>query len=59
VASRRDPDYDLLLLLDRLEELREEMLDIGVRSIDDIEARIEEIESQVVDDPDGKDDGPV
>jgi hypothetical protein len=59
VASRRDPDYDLLLLLDRLEELREEMLDIGIRSIDDIEARIAEIESQVIDSPDGNDDGPV
>ena len=34
-----DPTYDALLLLDRLESLREEMLELGATTADDLAAR--------------------
>lgn len=54
---KNDPTYDRLVLLDRLEELREDMRELGVRSLDEIEQRIAEIEIELADDE--RDDGPV
>ena len=39
--------YDKLDLLDRLEELLEEMQDLGVRTIEEIERRIAELDAEV------------
>ena len=55
-----DPLHEALLLLDRLEELREEMEEIGVTSLEEVRQRIAELEAQLDDeDADGSDDGPV
>ncbi|MBX5446342.1 hypothetical protein [Sphaerobacter sp.] len=43
--------YDLMLELDRLEEIREDLLELGLRSLDEIEARIEELH-QIIDETD-------
>lgn len=43
------PSYDRLLLLDRLEELREDMDELNVRSIEDLEARIAALEAEIAD----------
>src|SRR5690606_32823615 len=45
VSMKNDPSYDRLLLLDRLEELREDMEELNVRSVEDLEARIAELEA--------------
>ncbi len=42
--------YEALDQLDRLEELLEEMQDLGVRSIEDVERRIAELDAFVGDD---------
>ena len=42
-----EPDYDTLLLLDRLESLLEEMEELGVSSRAEIEARIEALNQQL------------
>jgi len=47
LPERDNSLYDLLLELDRLEELREELEERGLRTIDDIEQRIEEINARV------------
>jgi hypothetical protein len=57
MVSKREPAFDLLSLLDRLEDIREEMLDLGVTTIEDIEARIRDLESRLDDTPDGNVDG--
>ncbi|MER3404536.1 MAG: hypothetical protein C4289_04685 [Chloroflexota bacterium] len=36
-------EYRLMLLLERLESLREDMLELGVRSLEEVEQRIEEL----------------
>ncbi len=41
--------YEALDQLDRLEELLEEMQDLGVRSIEDVERRIAELDALVGD----------
>ena len=47
-ARNRDKKvFDLLMEIDRLEELREDLEGLGLRSIDDIERRIEEINAMV------------
>ncbi|MCO5177063.1 MAG: DUF1192 domain-containing protein [Thermomicrobiales bacterium] len=46
---KNDPSYDRLLLLDRLEELREDMVELNVRSIEDLEARIAALEAEIAD----------
>ncbi len=47
-ARNRDKKvFDLLMEIDRLEELREDLDGLGLRSIDDIERRIEEINAMV------------
>lgn len=35
--------HELLLELDRLEELREDLLELGIRSIEELDARIEDL----------------
>ena len=54
-----DPLHDSLLLLDRLEELREDMEELGITSLAELRQRIVELEAQLEDDADGSDDGPV
>lgn len=44
-----DSDYALLELLDRLEELLEEMDELGVTTRAEVESRMAEIEAQVAD----------
>ncbi len=48
-GRRADPEYDLLLLLDRLEELREDMQELGITSLQQLEARIRELHEQLPD----------
>ncbi|ACZ37862.1 hypothetical protein [Sphaerobacter thermophilus] len=43
--------YDLMLELDRLEEIREDLLELGLRSLDEIEARIDEL-NRIIDEAD-------
>ena len=48
--ARHDPDqslYDLMIELDRLEELREELNERGLRTVEDIEQRIEELGAKI------------
>lgn len=55
---RDDSSYDKLLLLDRLEELREDMRDLDIQSLDDLERRIAALEEDLADDEHGgRDDG--
>ncbi|GBD15884.1 hypothetical protein HRbin26_00779 [bacterium HR26] len=35
--------HELLLELDRLEELREDLVELGIRSIEELDARIEQL----------------
>jgi hypothetical protein len=51
----RDPMFDKLMMLDRLEELLEEMAELGVVTRDDVEARIRELEAEI---DDATDDSP-
>jgi len=50
--ERDRQDYATLDLLDRLEELLEEMDELGVAGRDDVERRIAELEAQLADVPD-------
>ncbi len=43
----RDPDYEAMLLLDRLETLREDMEELGITTRADLEARIEALHRQL------------
>lgn len=43
--------YDLMLELDRLEEIREDLLELGLRTLDEVEARIEEL-NRLIDETD-------
>ncbi|HUG15155.1 MAG TPA: hypothetical protein VMM78_09065 [Thermomicrobiales bacterium] len=54
-----DAVFELITLLDRLEELREELLELGLSSLDDIETRLRELEALLDDLPDGDANGPV
>jgi hypothetical protein len=54
--ARPDPVHEQLLLLDRLEELREDMEELGITSLEQLRQRIVELEA-LLDDED--DDGPV
>lgn len=44
--------YDLMAELDRLEEIREDMIERDLRSIEEIDARIAELSRKVDDLPD-------
>lgn len=52
-----DPVHDALLLLDRLEELREDMEELGIQTLDELRERIVALEAQL--DDDEGDDGSV
>lgn len=41
--AEESEEYRLMLLLERLESLREEMLELGVRSLDEVEQCIAEL----------------
>lgn len=45
--AKNDPEYELLERLDLLMDLREDMEDLGIRTIEELDERIQEIESQV------------
>lgn len=38
-----EEEYELMLLLDRLETIREEMDELGIRNLEELEARIQEL----------------
>lgn len=44
-----DPLYDKLLMLDRLEDLLEEMEELGVTDLAQLTARIDELEREIDD----------
>jgi hypothetical protein len=55
-----DPIQESLLLLDRLEELREDMEELGINSLEELRQKIVTLEAQLDDnEPDGGDDGSV
>ena len=60
-VSKNDPLFAALTMLDRLEELREELLEHGLSTLDELDARIAELEAEVGDeaDDDSGGDGPV
>lgn len=39
--------HDLLLELDRLEEIREDLEELGLRTLDEVVARIDELNRQI------------
>jgi hypothetical protein len=47
------PLYDLLIELDRLEEIREDLEEMGLRTLDEIEARIVEL-NELIDELSGE-----
>lgn len=49
-----DEEYDLLEALDVLMDLREDLMELNIRTIEELDERIQELESQIRDD-----DGPV
>ncbi len=48
-TAKNDPEYEMLQMLDLLLDLREDMEDLGIRSIEELDERIQEIESQLQD----------
>jgi len=48
--SPRDPEYELLETLDLLIDLREDMETLGITTLDELDERIREVESQLKDD---------
>jgi uncharacterized small protein (DUF1192 family) len=56
-----NPLFDKLTQLDRLEELREELLELGVTTLAELEARIAALEAEIGDEPERDDsaDGPL
>jgi PHD/YefM family antitoxin component YafN of YafNO toxin-antitoxin module len=59
MAARDRTTEQLLIQLDRLEELREDLLELGITSLAELDERIAELEQQVGEDPDGGSDGSV
>lgn len=53
-SGQQDPDYELMETLDILIELREDLTELGISTIEELDERIREIEAQIQDD-----DGPV
>lgn len=48
MVHRNEPDvYELMLELDRLEELREDLEERGLRTLEDVEQRIAELHRQI------------
>lgn|GEM_PF-981137 len=59
-STSTDPIHEQLLLLDRLEELREDMEELGINSMEELRQRIVELEALLDDDDfDEGDDGSV
>ncbi len=58
---KSDPLFDKLSQLDWLEELREELLELGITTLAELEARIAALEAEIGDEPeqDNGADGPV
>lgn len=52
--SKKDDEYEKLETLDLLIDLREDMEDLGIRSIEELDERIRQLESDLKDE-----DGPV
>jgi hypothetical protein len=50
-AASGDPLFEQMLELDRLEELLEELSELGITSVEDLEARIRELEAAIDDAP--------
>ncbi|HAX25406.1 MAG TPA: hypothetical protein PK593_06100 [Thermomicrobiales bacterium] len=56
--SRNDSIYDKMVLLDRLEELREDMSELDVHSLSDLDQRIASLEEDLASESDDEfDDG--
>lgn len=53
-SARNDAEYELLETLDVLMELREDLVELGISTIEELDERISEIEAQIQDE-----DGPV
>ena len=49
----RDAEYELLQTLDLLIDLREDMQDLGITTLEELELKIAELESRLGDDDDG------
>lgn len=56
--SKSDPIFDKLALLERLEEIREELDELGITSLDELRQRIDDLEAEI-DDADAGGDNPV
>lgn len=52
--TKKDEEYEQLETLDLLIDLREDMEDLGIRSIEELDERIRQLEAELKDD-----DGPV
>jgi hypothetical protein len=48
--TSRDPEYDLLEILDLLLDLREDMETLGITTLEELDERIREVESRLKDD---------
>lgn len=48
----KDATFDRLMLLDRLEELREDLLELGIASLAELEDRIAMLEAEIAELPD-------
>lgn len=51
--------FEQMLQLDRLEELLEELSELGISSVAELEGRISELEARIGDTSDADDNGPV
>lgn len=56
--STSDPVFDKLAPLERLEEIREELDELGITSLDELRRRIDDLEA-AIDDADVGGDNPV
>lgn len=56
--SKSDPIFDKLALLERLEEIREELDELGITSLDELRQRIDNLEAEI-DDAGADGDNPV
>ena len=52
--AKKDSEYELIDMLDLLIELREDMLDLGITTLEELERMIADLEAQI-----GDEDGPV